>query len=66
MTEKILKLPEVISATALSRSSIYAYISKGAFPKPIPLGEKSVGWISSEITTWISDRAALRDTAGVR
>ena len=66
MADKIMKLPEVIATTSLSRSSIYAYISKGAFPKPIPLGEKSVGWLSSEITTWISDRAALRDAAGVR
>ena len=47
MTDKILKLPDVMEATALSRSSIYAFISKDAFPKPVPLGARAVGWLKS-------------------
>ncbi|MEI6729748.1 MAG: AlpA family transcriptional regulator [Pseudomonadota bacterium] len=60
---KILKLPDVINLTALSRSSIYAFIQKGIFPKPIRLGERSVGWKSDEITTWIEQRSELRGGA---
>lgn len=64
MTNKILKLPDVMRATALSRSSIYAFISKGAFPKPIKLGEKAVGWIEGEVSAWVATRASLRDQVG--
>lgn len=64
MTEKILKLPDVMAATALSRSSIYAFIKKGVFPAPVPLGTACVGWLSSEVSGWISERASLRQTVG--
>lgn len=60
MTNKILKLPEVIERCALSRSSIYAYIQNNKFPKPIRLGERSVGWIDAEISEWIEQRTELR------
>ena len=31
------------------------------FPKPIPLGEKAVGWLEDEIIQWQKDRIAERD-----
>lgn len=57
---KILKLPDVIDRCGLSRSSIYAFIRDQTFPAPIPLGKRSVGWKSDEITTWIEQRAEMR------
>ncbi len=57
---KVLKLPDVMERCALSRSSIYAYIQNNKFPKPIKLGERSVGWIDAEISAWIEYRAELR------
>ena len=60
MTNKILKLPEVMDMTALSRSSIYAFISQGTFPKPIPLGPRAVGWSETEVLEWINQRAEMR------
>jgi len=58
---KILKLKEVMDCTALSRSTIYKYVSEDTFPKPIPLGARSVGWLDSEVEEWILDRIAKRD-----
>lgn len=52
----IIKLPQVKARTGLSRSSIYAFISQGAFPKPIRLGERSVGFLQNEIDDWIDQR----------
>ena len=49
MTTKILKLPQVIDKTGLSRASIYAFIKEGKFPKQIKLGERAVGWLSNEL-----------------
>ena len=57
---KILKLPDVMERCALSRSSIYAYIQGDKFPKPLPLGERAVGWLESEISGLIAERAEQR------
>ncbi len=51
--ETIIRLPEVIQRTGLSRSTIYAYVEKDMFPKPIKIGLRAVGWYESDITEWI-------------
>lgn len=56
MPTKIIKLPEVIDLTSLSRSSIYQLISEGKFPKQIHLSERSVGWVLSEVQEFISNK----------
>ena len=33
------------------------------FPKPISLGENSVGYVEAEIDTWLEARAAEREVA---
>jgi prophage regulatory protein len=62
MPTLILRLPEVKARTGLSRSTIYSYIAKGDFPKPVPLGMRAVGWVESEIEDWLQARVrASRD-----
>ena len=56
MQDKFLRLTEVRSLTALSRSSIYAYMAAGTFPAPVNIGARSVAWIESDITAWIAAR----------
>jgi prophage regulatory protein len=46
---KFLRLPEVEDRTGKSKSTIWAAIKSGTFPKPIKLGPRSVGWVESEI-----------------
>lgn len=58
--ERFLRLADVIERTGLSRSSIYLSISQGKFPQNINLGSRSVGWLESEIDTWIQDRINQR------
>ena len=50
---KLLRLPEVKQTTGLSKSSIYARIAEGTFPKQIPLGPRLVVWVESDIQKWI-------------
>jgi len=60
MTNRILKRPEVEQATGLSRSTLYARIAAGEFPKPLRLGgpnSRSVGWPESIVNAWIADKA---------
>jgi prophage regulatory protein len=40
----------------LSRSTIYRLIDNNDFPKPIPLGSKSIGFLSSEVIAWKEQR----------
>lgn len=56
---KIIKLPKVIEKTALSKTSIYTFISEGTFPKQISLGERCVGWVESDVENWINDRVEI-------
>ena len=52
----ILRLKDVQVLTGLSRSTIYAQISKREFPVQIRLGEKAVGWWKSDVLRWIEGR----------
>jgi len=60
---RILRLKEVINKTGLARSTIYKYLDAGTFPKPIPLGGRSVGWVDSEVHQWILTRIEVRDSS---
>lgn len=53
MTHRILRLPEVMARTGLSRSTIYLRVSQGTFPKPVSLGARAVGWVEAEIQEWL-------------
>jgi len=60
---RIFRLQDVITATGLSRSTLYKYISEGTFPKPVSLGDRCVGWVDSEVHDWILARIEERDLA---
>lgn len=51
-----LRLSHVKALVPLGRSSIYAGMKNGTFPKSIKLGERAVGWIESEVNDWLSSR----------
>ena len=59
-SKNILRLPQVVQKTGLSRATIYAYIKKNQFPVQLSLGERSSGWLESEVENWIDSRIALR------
>ncbi len=58
MHDKIYRRPDVESLVGLSRSTIYAMIADGTFPKPIKLGKRAVGWRQSDVLTWLESRAS--------
>lgn len=53
------RLPDVCSRVRLSRSTIYEKISRGEFPRPIPLSRRAVGWLSSDIDAWLDRQVKL-------
>ena len=58
MSERIMRLPEVMLRTGLSRSSIY---SREDFPKPVKLGRNMAGWVEREVDAWVDARIKERD-----
>jgi prophage regulatory protein len=63
---KFLRLPDVQAMFGLSRSSIYKSISEGLFPKPIPIGTRSVGWLAEEVETIFYARKNGRSNEEIR
>jgi prophage regulatory protein len=60
---RLLRLKEVIAKTGISRSSIYAAVQAGDFPRPVKIGARSSAWLESEINIWIRDRITERDSS---
>jgi prophage regulatory protein len=58
MASRILRLKTVIALTGLSRSTIYLRIAQGSFSKPRSLGARAVGWLESDIESWIANLQA--------
>lgn len=66
MSVSILRLPEVKRRTGLSTSTIYRMMREGTFPKPIKIGRlRSVGWIDSEVSQFISQRIEATQSADI-
>lgn len=63
MTDRTLRRRDVEARTGLSRSTLYAMMAQGTFPRPVRLGERAVGWPESEIAAWLEARKAERDAA---
>ncbi len=57
----ILRRKQVEERTGLSRSTIYLRIQEEAFPKPVNLGARAVGWLENEIEEWLKKRVERRD-----
>jgi|Cruoilmetagenom7_1024161.scaffolds.fasta_scaffold13528_4 prophage regulatory protein len=47
--DSMLRLPDVMQATGLSRASVYLYAQNGLLTRPIKIGERSAAWPESEI-----------------
>ena len=56
MSHTVIRLPEVKKRTGLSRSTIYLRMANNAFPHPISLGDRAVGWLEEDINEWIVTR----------
>jgi prophage regulatory protein len=66
MTHSILRLPAVKNRTGLSRSTIYLRVSDGTFPRPVSLGARAVGWLESEVDSWLSAQISRSRGNGTR
>jgi len=62
----ILRLPKVKAYSGLSRSTIYARIKCGLWPRPVNLGPRAVGWPADEVAAINSARISGKDDKEIR
>tara|TARA_R110000823_G_scaffold37097_1_gene100951 strand:- start:580 stop:780 length:201 start_codon:yes stop_codon:yes gene_type:complete len=62
---KVLKVKQVATEINVSVPQIYKLVSLGRFPKPIKLGERGSGWLTSEIDAWLQSRVDARDEEAI-
>lgn len=58
--DRIIRAPERRELIPYSDMHIYRLEKQGKFPRRIPLGPNSVGWLFSEVMEWIETKAAAR------
>jgi len=63
-TKRVWRLPDVMTQTGLSRSTIYGMIGRGEFPRQFNLGPRAVGWSADDVLEWIDSK--IRDAQKVR
>lgn len=59
--ERILRRREVLDRVGIGQSTLYDWMKRGAFPRPVALGARLVGWRESDIETWMATRALKGD-----
>jgi len=48
---------DVERLTGLPKSTLYARMSNGDFPKPFKIGSRAVAWRGSDLAMWAKSRA---------
>ena len=54
--DRLLRLPDVSDIVGIRKSSIYALMKEGKFPKCIYITSKTVAWPESAVLAWVNDR----------
>ena len=54
--DQMLRPPDVMARTGLSRTTLWRRVRAGTFPPPTELGENAIGWPASTISAWLADR----------
>ena len=64
--DRILRTPEVVKITGLSKTTIWRRVRSGDFPMPVKLGSlgtRSIGWYESQIREWLATRPTIDEVA---
>jgi predicted DNA-binding transcriptional regulator AlpA len=62
-TSRLLRIREVLHLCGLSRATLYREIKLHAFPAPVKLSARSVGWLQEDVAQWLEARIAQRGPA---
>lgn len=57
---RLMRIREVLQLSGLSRATLYREIKSHAFPAPVKLSLRSVGWLQDDVTQWLQARVSQR------
>ncbi|HUY01954.1 MAG TPA: AlpA family phage regulatory protein [Rhodocyclaceae bacterium] len=60
---RLIRLPEVLYRTGMSRSALYNRVAQGVFPAQIKINRTTV-WLESDVDAWIEALLARRGDPG--
>ena len=59
-TRRLIRVPEVLALIGVSRSTLYAMVAEGQFPRPVKIGHRSVGWPARDVQSWLDNRPVAK------
>ena len=61
---RLMRLPEVLDITGVSKSSLYEMIRQARFPAPVGISVRAVGWRSEDVDVWLKARQPAHVPSG--
>lgn len=55
-TPQFYRLPQLKARLGVSGSSIWAWVKKGTFPRPVKLSENTTAWYAADVEAWAQSR----------
>jgi prophage regulatory protein len=52
--DEIWNVRTITAKTGISRSTLYKYVKDGHFPRQRKLGPRRVGWLASDVRSWMA------------
>jgi len=56
---QLYRMKDLIAYLPLSKSSIWAGVKDGTFPKPIRLSKRTVAWTQGQLDAWLTSRGGV-------
>lgn len=56
MSEKFLRIDDVMSLTGLAKSTVWLWVKENKLPKPIKLSPRVTVWKLTEIEEWLTNK----------
>ena len=57
---RLLRLPAVLQATGLTRSTVYRMMAEHTFPASVKLAKRAVAWRQEDVRQWTIGRPVTR------
>ena len=64
MDARILRRKDVERLTGLSKATLYRLVNSGAFPRPVKLSPRAVGWHAQVVKAWLESRPVTEPLGG--